>query len=140
MGYNKNWFTSSVDKVIGTVSSICLQRTNWSLNTYSSSKNLHQMEIIIQKAKTDNPIEPDDIEGDGVISPDASLAKELLKLPETERRNKIFIGKRGDHLNMDDDTIQRISNLIQDELSIRESSRFSNLIKDEISEIVLSEK
>lgn len=67
----------------------------WNLDCQASSRKLNAPEIILQKADVERSREitkTDNISNDGVIFPEASLAKALLDDPTYPKENKVFLG------------------------------------------------
>jgi hypothetical protein len=77
----------------------------WNLDSVESSRKLNVPEIIIQTAKTDEEMileRADQVENDGIIPDNSSLAKELLNAPDLikHREKKLFIGVPDGHNNI----------------------------------------
>ncbi len=93
----------------------------WNINSVESSKKLKAPEIIMQTAKVDRYEELNDhlkIVDDGIISANASLAKELLK--DGKYPNKVFIGIKERHNSQLKDTlflVKKIEYFINEKVS-----------------------
>jgi len=88
---------SKISKVPGPFLGFLIRIFGWELSSMSSSSKLEKLEraeIIVQDAKTIDPEEPGDINHDGVIPDNGSLAKDLL-LRAKNWTHKKFIGRVG---------------------------------------------
>lgn len=93
----------------------------WNMSSVESSKKLLAPEIILQTAKVSDYeiMQTEDshkIENDGVIHPEASLAKTLLQDPKCPKDNKIFIGMpemHNDGLNDSSFLAQKIEGMLK---------------------------
>lgn len=91
----------------------------WNMGSLESSKKIKAHEIIIQRARVDEPEEIDDpslICHDGIIAKEASLAYALLKEGSCSKKNKTVIGVPSTH-NQDGDYAKILLKKVEECLS-----------------------
>lgn len=84
-------------KILGPIGNALFKNSQWTFDNLPGSEYLEEQkvpEVIIQNALVNHPSEPSEILGDGIISSDASLAKNLLT---KKWYHKVFVGVSQEH-------------------------------------------
>lgn len=94
----KEALNEAAGKILGPIGNALIDRTQWSFNNLPGSNLLEEMgihEVIIQNASVEDPTDPSQILGDGIISSIAALASQLLI---NHWNHKTFVGVSQEHV------------------------------------------